>query len=138
MLKRNFESKSQGHRRVVGLARNEFGTRLSQRVQCKKCHKVDYVSVRVSSDKDQFCRDCAESILGAFEGRLIEAKTIKICEQCHKDFLVDEITAHKKGLCDDCFRGFEIWRGRIGSRSSAHILIKTGIKTTIRKVNGTN
>lgn len=138
MFKRNFEPKQVKDHRVVGLARNSFGTRLCQRVECKKCQKVDYVSIRVSAEKDQFCRDCAEKILGAFDpGRHIEEKKApRICEQCNKDFFINESTANKKDqlLCIDCYRGFEIWRGRMGETSKLErLLVKTGTKTTIRK-----
>lgn len=143
MFKKNFEPRQvKDQRRVVGLARNEFGTRLCQRVECRKCQKVDYVAIRVSSEKEQFCRDCAEKFLGAFDpGRHIEAKKAsRICEQCHKDFFVNESTAFKKDqlLCIDCYRGFEIWRGRMGqSANRATSLVKTGTKTTIiRKIHG--
>lgn len=139
MFKKNLEPRQVKSQRVVGFARNEFGTRTCQRVSCKKCLKVDYVPVRVSSEKDQFCRDCAEKILGAFDqGRKIEEKKSSLmCEQCRKEFSINESVAHKKEqlLCEDCFRGFDIWRGRIGENSTNRSIIRTGSRTTIRKNN---
>ena len=138
MFKKNEPRPVKDHRRVVGLARNEFGTRMCQRVECGKCQKVDYVPLRVSSQKDQFCRDCAEKILGAFDqGRHIEERKAQVvCEQCRKEFALNESTAKKKDqlLCIDCLRGFDIWRGRVGQGSKMErLVIKPGTKTTIRK-----
>lgn len=127
--------------RVVGLARNEFGTRLCQRVVCGKCQKVDHVSVRVAAAKDKFCRDCAEKVLATFDqGRHIADKQVsRQCEQCHRDFLVSEAITKKKPqlLCLDCYRGFEVWRGksantRVGDNPRP-ILTKIGSRTTFRK-----
>lgn len=128
--------------KVVGHARTEFGTRLCQRVVCIKCQKVDHVPVRVNANKDQFCRDCAEKILAAYDqGRQIEAKKVnKSCEQCHRGFLVSEEVASKKDhlLCIDCLRGFDVWRGGKAAASQTKtvrrtILTKAGSRTTFRK-----
>lgn len=127
--------------RVVGSARNEFGTRLCQRVVCTKCAGVDYVPVRVGSSKDVFCRSCAEKFLATYDqGRHIEkTKVSRVCEQCQQDFDIDEALSEKKEhlLCLDCLRGFDVWRGKMQSTSRIAkgqvILIKTGSKTTFRK-----
>lgn len=138
-IKRRFEAPNP---KVVGLPRNEFGTRLCQRVQCEKCEKVDYVPVRVSLSKHQFCRDCAEKFLAAYDqGRHIaEREVSRICGQCHRDFSVKESVAMKKDqiLCADCFRGFEVWRGStaVGRRlapTSRPVLLRMGSRTTFRK-----
>lgn len=126
--------------RVVGMARNDFGTRLCQRVQCEKCGKTDYVPVRVASSKSQFCRDCAERVLAAYDqGRQIAEKKINCtCEQCHRPFQVSESVANKKSelLCIDCLRGFDVWRGSTLSKKTTtnrSRLVRMGSRTTFRK-----
>jgi hypothetical protein len=127
--------------KVVGAPRNEFGTRLCQRVQCEKCQKIDYVAVRVSLARSRFCRDCAEKYLAAYDrGRHINERQVsRICGQCRRDFLVKEAIAQKKEqlLCADCFRGFDVWRGSATDRRSAAsaraVLLRIGSRTTFRK-----
>lgn len=125
--------------RVVGVARNAFGTRLCQRVVCTRCQAVDYVAVKVNDPKNSLCRDCAEKFLAAYEmGRRIADKKLNVCcEQCHREFLVEERIAEKKEQlrCLDCLRGFEVWRGKAQpNRTPARtILTKTGSRTTLRK-----
>ncbi len=128
--------------KTVGAARTEFGTRLCQRVQCEKCAKVDYVPVRVAQAKNQFCRDCAEKFLAAYDqGRQIAERQVnRICGQCHRDFMIKESVALKKEelMCIDCLRGFEVWRGSVAHarrnvRSARPTLLRMGSKTTFRK-----
>lgn len=126
--------------KVVGRPRTEFGTRLSHRISCEKCAKVDYVPMRVSSTQSKFCRDCAEKLLSAYEqGRHIaEPQVYRICCQCRRDFLVNESVAQKREdiLCRDCFRGFDVWRGRnkIQKNSTLRVvLMRLGSRTTFRK-----
>lgn len=122
--------------KVVGAARNEFGTRLCKRVQCEKCEKVDYVPVR---SKNEFCRDCAEKMFAAFEqGRHIAEREVhRVCGQCRRDFPMRESLAEKKDqvLCPDCFRGFEVWRGKNVRSHHEHrpVLLRMGSRTTFRK-----
>jgi len=124
--------------KVVGLARDTFGTRLCQRVTCVKCQKIDHVSVRVNADKDMFCRECAEKILATYDqGRQIaETQIRQTCKQCKANFMVNVNLAMKRDdlLCPDCFRGFDVWRGKIAAKDKKRVvLIKTGAKTTFRK-----
>lgn len=138
-IKKNFNASLP---KVVGAPRNEFGTRLCQRVQCEKCEKVDYVPVRVNAARNRFCRDCAEKFLHAYDqGRHIaEREVFRVCGQCRRDFLVKEFLAEKRDdlLCSDCFRGFEVWRGsaldnRRTTSSSRSVLLRMGSRTTFRK-----
>jgi hypothetical protein len=140
--KRSTKTEAHGQNpKIVGLPRNAFGTRLSQRVQCEKCAKVDYIPVRVNAAKPQFCRSCAEQFLSAYDqGRQIAEKRVyRVCGQCHSDFLVNELIARKKDhiLCDDCHRGFEVWRGRAKAgrnhNQTQSLLLKKGPRTTFRK-----
>jgi hypothetical protein len=129
--------------KIVGNARNDFGTRLCQRIVCEKCQKVDHVSVRISQKKSQFCRDCAEVFLATYDqGRVLDEKKVnRICGQCARHFMVSEAIALKKShlLCDDCLRGFDVWRGKIiANNTTTHdrgrsILTKASAKTAFRK-----
>lgn len=124
--------------KIVGLARDSFGTRLCQRVVCVKCQKTDHISVRVKTAKDMFCRACAEKILSTYDqGRQIDdKKTGQVCKQCNAYFMVNETLAQKREdlLCQDCFRGFDVWRGKAFIKNKKPVvLIKTGAKTTFRK-----
>lgn len=135
--KRNFRAPPTP--RVVGVARNAFGTRLAQRVVCSKCDTVDYVAVKVNDAKSSLCRNCAEKFLSTYDkGRHIAEKKLPCsCEQCHREFLISESVASKKDqlLCLDCLRGFEVWRGKAQKNQSSGrtILMKTGSRTTLRK-----
>lgn len=127
--------------KVVGMPRNEFGTRRSSRVTCSKCQKVDYVPVKTSDKSDQLCRDCAEKILATYDqGRqIVEKKVTRTCHQCLRSFAVNEALTKKRDdlLCNDCLRGFEVWRGspraRRSSTTTRRILVKVGSKTSFRK-----
>lgn len=126
--------------KVVGNARNEFGTRLCQRVECTKCGQIDYVSVRVNQNQDKFCRSCAEKVLLAFEqGRKIDEKMLTVtCEQCCIKFQASQVLVNKKDclLCIDCLRGFDVWRGKAHPQNQPKgrvVLTKLGAKTTFRK-----
>lgn len=126
---------------VVGQERNAFGTRLCQRIECSRCHKVDYVAKKISSAKIIYCRACAERLLETFErGRVIAEKQVKrTCGQCKKEFPISEAIANKKEdlQCKDCFRGFEVWRGKLSAASKSRDLrslsLAHGAKTIIRK-----
>jgi hypothetical protein len=129
------------HPKVV-LPRNEFGTRLCQRVVCAKCQKIDYVPVRISAQKEGFCRDCAEKLFSTYDqGRQIEKKKVNhVCQQCKCNFVVDVAIAKTKNglLCFDCLRGFEVWRGKTDDKKKSGvkvraILTKIGSPTTFRK-----
>lgn len=124
--------------KIVGAPRNEHGTRLSQRVECSKCNKTDYVPVKLDKAKAAFCRECAEKLLFAYDqGRHIAQREISCrCAQCHRDFAMAEDIAQKKQepLCPDCYRGFDVWRGKAAvSKNSRSILTKIG-SHTIRKI----
>src|SRR5262245_27119886 len=81
--------------RIVGLARNSFGTRLCQRVECSRCHQTDYVSMKINSAKTKYCRNCAERLLETFEaGRIIAEKQVTCsCIKCKREFLVSQAIA---------------------------------------------
>lgn len=125
--------------KIVGAARNAFGTRLCERVECSRCHKVDYVSFKVSSAKTKYCRTCAEKLLETYEcGRHVEQKRLKLpCQQCRTEFSVSEAVAQKKQdlLCPDCLRGFETWRGKVtdGDAHKSTHLIKRNSTVVLRK-----
>src|ERR1700688_3702455 len=103
--------------KVVGAPKNEFGTRLCQRIQCQECKKVDHVSVRVAKAKSKFCRECAEKYLNSIDmGRFIGKTMVgRVCMQCKESFKVNEEIAQKKEelMCLDCYRGFDVWRGKV-------------------------
>lgn len=128
--------------KIVGVSRNAFGTRLCQRIECSRCNKVDYVSRMIKGAKIKYCRECAERLLETFEaGRFIAEKQVKRqCAQCQCEFLVSQMVANKKEelRCNDCFRGFEVWRGKVSTpgdeKESKRIIIKSGSKTLIRKI----
>lgn len=126
--------------KVVGLAGNAFGTRLCQRVLCSRCHQVDYVAIRIANAKTIYCRSCAERLLETFEtGRHIARKKLKrSCMKCKNQFLVSESIADKKDelMCQDCFRGFEVWRGKASDtdKESRYVIKKNSAKTIIRKL----
>lgn len=127
--------------KVVGAARNGFGTRLCQRIECSRCHQVDYVSLKIAGAKTKYCRACAEKLLETYEaGRLIAPKRLKcVCNQCRIEFNVSESVATKKDelLCPDCYRGFEVWRGKVSAarnvRNMSYLIKKSGTTTILRK-----
>lgn len=130
------------HPKVIGLPRNEFGTRRCQRVQCEKCAKVDYVPILVGLAKQKFCRDCAEKLFFAYDqGRHIAEKQVfRVCGQCRRDFSINESLAKKKDqlLCPDCHRGFDVWRGSAAAGRNLEgqprpQLLRIGSRTTFRK-----
>lgn len=132
--------------KVVGAARNAFGTRLCQRIECSRCHRVDHVSLRIAGAKTKYCRACAEKLLETYEaGRLVAAKLLKrSCNQCRVEFEVSESIALKKDelMCKDCYRGFEVWRGKASeaknTKDSSYLIKKNGTTTILRKtVNDT-
>lgn len=104
-------------KRIVGSSRGEFGTRISRKVVCEKCQKVDYVSVSFAKKNTRlFCSLCAESEIGAVEfGRAMKPDLIDCkCSQCKKNFQFPQ-HLKKRGplLCADCHQGFEIWSGSL-------------------------
>ena len=129
--------------KVVGAARNGFGTRLCQRIECSRCHKVDYVSLNIAGAKTKYCRSCAEKLLETYEtGRLIAPKTLKrVCTKCCLEFDILESVVTKKAhdelLCLDCLRGFEVWRGKASAsrntRNLNSLIKKSGTTTILRK-----
>src|SRR5579871_5300486 len=128
--------------KIVGSARNAFGTRLTHRVVCVRCEEVDHVSVRINDKKDSFCRNCAEILLATYDqGRTFNLKQVsRACDQCMRTFLIEESIAQKKErlLCNDCLRGFDVWRGKTTNNKITRVktrtvLTKMGSKTTFRK-----
>ena len=126
---------------VVGAERNAFGTRLCQRIECSRCHKVDYVAKKIAGARIIYCRSCAERFLESYEsGRVIAEKQIKrVCGQCKKEFNISEAIAQKKDdlQCRDCYRGFEVWRGKISStdqnKEYRPLSLANGARTIVRK-----
>jgi len=102
---------------IVGGERNGHGTRISRKVVCTKCQKVDYVAVsRSKKGESLFCRDCAKSVMSAYEkGTKIKPQMeAVVCTQCSKPFEYPRF-APRDGpiLCSDCHKGFEVWRGSL-------------------------
>jgi hypothetical protein len=135
----NFEKKRGPQ--IVGAERNAFGTRLCQRIECSRCHKVDYVAKKIAGAKTIYCRSCAERFLESYEsGRVIAEKQIKrVCKQCKKEFQISEVIASKKDelQCRDCLRGFEVWRGKVSStgqnKEFRALSFLGGARTIVRK-----
>ncbi|MCA9508535.1 MAG: hypothetical protein KC505_08955 [Myxococcales bacterium] len=126
--------------KVVGAARNSFGTRVCQRIECSRCHQVDYVSLKIGGAKTKYCRTCAERLLETYEsGRLVQQKKLKCtCMQCKCEFEVNEAIVLKKKelLCRDCLRGFEVWQGKISQSNDEKkmsYVIKRSKTTVLRK-----
>jgi hypothetical protein len=126
--------------RIVGEVRNEFGTRLCQRIECSRCHKVDYVAKRIAKAKTIYCRDCAERLISTFESgrKLSEKKISSICVKCKIEFSINEEIALKREelQCPDCYRGFEVWRGKLASQAakeSPSLIIRGKSNTILRK-----
>lgn len=129
--------------KIVGEPKGEFGTRLSQRVTCEKCQKIDYVTVKLSKIHQKFCRSCAQDVLKVYEvGRhILEENKKCMCEKCGKNFFMKDILLAKKHenaqeiLCFDCHKGFDVWRGKASNSPSLIIteFIKTSSCTVLRK-----
>ncbi len=142
MNQKKFEKKPMiSQAKIVGMARNVFGTRLCQRIECSRCHEIDYVPLRIKDAKTIYCRACAEKLLLTYEaGRAISEKQFKRnCSQCRCEFLVNETVALKKEelMCKDCYRGFEVWRGKAqdvkDGKQARYIIKKSGTATILRK-----
>jgi len=144
MHHKNFEKSNFRNQRgpqIVGAPNNEFGTRLCQRVECSRCHKVDYVAKKINGAKTIYCRDCAEKFLETFESgrKIAEKKVARTCEHCKREFLISEAIANKKPelQCQDCLNGFEVWRGKVSEQTSNQALraisLAGGAKVIIRK-----
>lgn len=122
---------------LIGQAKNAFGTRLSRRLTCDRCHKVDYVSVLVRNDKTKFCRSCAEIILLKFEQgkKIVQRLANCTCKQCGINFKVSEQVLFKKSeiFCKDCHAGFQVWKGKKGEKNSKKIFLLSTGNTIIRK-----
>jgi hypothetical protein len=86
-------------------------------VNCKKCGAVDYVAVsRIKKTEDLFCRACAVVEMSAHEkGTKIKPEMVtKACSQCAKSFELPKYLEKEDPLyCQDCFNGFEVWRGSL-------------------------
>jgi hypothetical protein len=114
--------KNHRNSRVVGRPRNDHGTRISTRITCSACGTVDFVAVRSKGKESIYCRSCAQNYLDAFEVGIARPgkKNCYTCEQCKGTFegQIDVRRKQDSGesvLCPDCFRGFEVWRGPLGS-----------------------
>ena len=128
--------------KVVGAVKNQFGTRLSYKVTCQKCQKIDYVAINASKSK-QLCRICAQEVLKVYEaGRVISSQNKSCnCTKCSKSFVLDakvlqkKITNKQDILCSDCYLGFDVWRGKANRNIalSNSQFIKTTPYTILRK-----
>lgn len=104
----------------VGAARNEHGTRIACRITCISCGAADYVSVRAGHSPR--CRACARKELNAFEQGVRPPRNLTqvSCFQCKQSCELPDWLAKKDNpLCKDCAKGFELWRGAIGSTQSS-------------------
>lgn len=98
--------------------------------------------MKIASAKTKYCRSCAERLLETFEiGRVVAEKQVKReCLKCKTLFLVSEAVANKKDelQCKNCYRGFEVWRGKVGvtsqDKKEKKLIIKSGTKTIFRKI----
>lgn len=142
MTQEKYKKKAEDRVRVVGEQKNAHGTRFCQRIQCSRCHVVDYVPVLIKNAKTKYCRACAEKYLATYEvGRVQEQKQVSLkCPQCQKDFLANENVATKKEnlLCKNCYQGFLVWRGKVSSDKPQNFTYsssskKSGSNTILRK-----
>jgi len=102
------------HAKSVGGARNEHGTRISRRVECTRCGKVDHVPWTKKDVKGALCRSCAADVLKLYEvGTKKRAETREVeCNLCGIPFALP-VTVEDDGdlLCPSCLRGFTVWQG---------------------------
>jgi len=103
---------------VVGGERNEHGTRISRRVECSRCGKVDHVPWGKRDRKGALCRSCAAETLKAFEigtKKKVETRPVT-CNLCGKPFdLPKNVEDDGDLLCVTCLRGFFAWQGDVDS-----------------------
>jgi len=102
---------------IVGGERNGHGTRISRKITCQKCGKLDYVAVS-RTKASAFCRDCAKTEMRAYEkGTKIDCEKMEVsCCQCKKTFDFPKLAKNVDSLlCRDCYQGFEIWNGSLAA-----------------------
>lgn len=119
----------------VGGARNQHGTRVTRRVTCVSCGEVDYTAVGAGSSPR--CRKCAKQELGAFEQSVrVPPMLMKItCFQCKTVCELPSWLAQKEdALCGDCARGFELWRGTMGSAATGELELRRSGTVLRRRV----
>jgi len=101
---------------VVGGPLNDFGTRISTRVVCKKCRRVDHVSARVRYRKNLLCSACAQKELKTLEFGIQGPKQTKPCT-CFTCQIVFELPEHVEDdgekVCRDCLAGIAGWSGSL-------------------------
>ncbi len=100
----------------IGGARNVHGTRISKRVKCHKCGEMDYIAARPKG-QPACCRSCAKQMFNAHDvGVRIPMPLLKkYCFVCRAPFNlpITAILRDKKPLCQDCMKGFDVWRGSL-------------------------
>ena len=135
---KNMHNTAKRNIRVVGVPKNEYGTRICCRILCHKCGQEDYVSVNLAKSQKPFCRNCAEKILFTYDhGRqALEPYVKKLCDSCGIEFALAEHIAKKKpqALCPDCFKGFWVWRSR-SLLKNRFVLTKSGSHTIRKFIN---
>src|SRR3989338_5334727 len=100
----------------VGGTRNIHGTRISRYIQCQKCGQKDHITSRPSRTQGAFCRTCALQALNALEVGRKAPRDMKqhLCSNCHQRFALPvHVEIKKDGLCPNCLKGFDIWRGSL-------------------------
>jgi hypothetical protein len=129
-MKKSESSLREKNIKVIGLPKNVHGTRLCQRILCKKCGQIDYVSLRVSKKGAAFCRKCAEKILLTYDhgSQAKELLVNRTCDVCSREFTLPEHIALKKpnASCNDCFKGFFVWQGKPSSSGNRSVITKLG------------
>ena len=127
-----------GETRRVGGARGAHGTRISRRVKCARCGKVDHIGVRVRDAAHAYCRACAQEVLLAYEvgvARPDPERAALSCPICQASFVpppnlpedVDDV------LCRDCLRGFAGWQGKPGAARRGAVQSEPGGAVGIRR-----
>jgi hypothetical protein len=101
---------------IVGGPLNEFDTRISTRVVCKKCRRVDHVSARVRYKKSLLCSACAQKELKTLEYGIQGPKPTKRCT-CFTCQIVFDLPEHVEDdgekVCRDCLAGIAGWSGSL-------------------------
>lgn len=102
--------------RVVGGPLNDFGTRYSKRIVCKKCGVVDHVSSRARNEQNTMCSQCALAELKTLEFGHATPRATKdaVCFTCAVTFqLPKAVEDDGEKLCRDCLMGIAGWSGSL-------------------------
>jgi CxxC-x17-CxxC domain-containing protein len=100
----------------VGGRRNEFGTRISRRIDCSRCGAEDHVPYVPKNEARVLCRSCAKEVLAAYEvGQKVKTPTrAESCNLCGAPFqMPTSVPDDGDPLCPSCLRGFTTWSGSL-------------------------